>query len=75
MPTRVSRSDSTLAPGDVLVIDPMANVIGLNREASGRVRRVTLATGRFDARASARTLLVEMKSDGRISVGRWARPG
>jgi hypothetical protein len=124
---------SQLTPGDVIFIDHtgdgrvdhMANVIGVERDAAGRVTSLKLATGSYDdmkdadgstaprslgevnnyaeevtvafgadgrvasskvtwssepawladVRYSARTLLMELRPGGTISVGRWAQPG
>jgi peptidoglycan hydrolase-like protein with peptidoglycan-binding domain len=121
-----------MKPGDVIFmdhtgdgrVDHMANVISMERDASGAVTSMVLATGSFDdmkdangstapnslgevnnyaeevtvrfdaqgrvtksevtwssepswlvnSRYSARTLLMELKEGGTISVGRWAQP-
>ena len=140
-PARDNHGDQTvpevpvqaLQPGDVMFIDHtgdgrvdhMFNVVGVQRDAGGKVTQVVIATGSFDdmkdangatapnglgevnnyteevtidldaagkvarsrvtwssepswlvePRYSARTLLMEMKPGGRLSVGRWAQPG
>ena len=129
-PTKPELPVGQMNPGDVIFIDHtgdgrvdhMANVVRVQRDTSGKVTQMVLATGSFDdmkdadgstaprglyevnhyaeevtvqfdasgkvtsskvtwssepawltdSRYSARTLLMEMKPGGKLSVGRWA---
>lgn len=73
-------ADGTTAPNSLGEVNNYAEEVTVKLDADGKVAssKVTWSSEPgwlTDARYSARTLLMEMKPGGTMSVGRWAQPG
>jgi hypothetical protein len=73
-------ANGATAPNGLGEVNNYAEEVTVSFDAAGKVTssKVTWSSEPswlVDGRYSARTLLMELRPNGRISVGRWAQPG
>ncbi len=76
----VTDANGATAPNGLGEVNNYTEEVTIDLDAAGRVARSRVTWSSepswlVEPRYSARTLLMEMKPGGRLSVGRWAQPG